>query len=174
MAINGLCPKLDFFTHVDLVNFKTGKVELDMDKYSSKGRRLTHAVSKDFLVISWRNTKDVVNILTGRKEDNLTKMLIKNRKTNKEELFEIPGIIDDIGLMKFLSDSILIAFPSGTSALELKHEQVYTMDLSVELPEYSVKSFKVPISEVRPLGKDKIICQSIGEVTDKFQIFSLT
>jgi hypothetical protein len=174
VAINGLCPTRDFFTHVDLVNLKTGKVELAMDRYRSKGRRLTHAVSKDFLVISWRNTNDVVNILTGRKEDNLTKMLIKNRKTNTEELFEIPGIIDSIGLMKFLSDSILIAFPAGTSALVLKHERVYTMDLSVEHPEYSVKSFKVPISEVRPLGKDKIICTGLGEVYDEFKIFSLT
>ena len=101
-------------------------------------------------------------------------MLIKNRKTNTEELFEIPGIIDSIGLMKFLSDSILIAFPAGTSALVLKHERVYTMDLSVEHPEYSVKSFKVPISNVRPLGKDKIICRGLGEVYDEFKIFSLT
>ena len=47
------------------------------------------------------------------------------------------------------------------------------MDLSADNPEDTVMSFRVPGSEVRLLGPQKLICQTRYETRDLFRVYDI-
>ena len=167
VAVNCHCNRNDVILAVFLIDTTTGIVELDYIYDGYGDNYVCFCASQDFLVISWRNTANT--------RDNFTKLYVKDRHTDQKQILRVPKITDNLGQLMLLSGSILVAMPNGTTCPEtgLGYERVYTLNLDSEDPEETVLSFKVPVSEVRPIGKDKIICRIEGQDQDQYKVFSI-
>ena len=159
----------DVLRSFGLVNTETGQPELVFSTIDGDFFRC-YAVSPKYLVICFRNWK-----LARPNKNEWTHMIVKNRDTKETREFQVPEFVDMIESLKIVSNSILIAMPRGTTVPEsgITHEHVSSMDLDDKDPCMSMKSFKVPVSEVRPFGVDKIICKITGAKEDEFVVYSL-
>lgn len=169
VALEGRTTTYDRLEAVSLVNMSSGSVELDL-KWHRGDFFVCYAVSKDFLVIGVRNFEK----LRGP-YGHITRLTVKNRDTGVVRELLVPEFADMVGGLKLIAGSILVAMPCGNAAFKRGRvfEHIYSMDLAEEDPGASVLSFRVPVSEVRPLGCDKIVCKIEGQLEDHFVIYSL-
>ena len=161
-------PRQDGVKSVALIDLKSNEPLVEYHGKGTDFSHVLHAVSKDYLVIAWRNIQ--------RKDQSLfshIRVIDRNNKT--EKVIEVPDVQNDLGALKFVSPSIMIAMPIGSTCPEtgLTYEHVYTMDLAAKNPELSVLNFKVPVSEVRAISNNKIVCKISAKKSDCFLVFSL-
>ena len=127
-------------------------------------RNLCYAVGRDFLVTSWRDILESDGIIT--------KFFIMERWTKKEKVINVLNLFEFVESMTIVSSSILVVMSRGPVA-EIGFQPVYTLDLSKNQPEDSLLSFTGPVSEARPLGRDKIVCRRDDGSNDHFLVYSL-
>ena len=169
VAFEGRSFETDLLTSVSLLNATNGSLELDI-KITSGDVNICYAVSPDFLVICYRNIEDM-----REPQSHITRMKVKKRESGQIKEFLVPQFADAVGSLKIVSNSILLAMPCdrNTKGAAGRYQHVYTMDLAEDYPKESIMSFKLPFSEVRLLGNDKLICKINGFNSDYFQIHSL-
>ena len=154
---------------LSLVNIETWKIELDFKSRLGDFHRC-YAVSPEYLVVCYRNGP-----YRRPKENMITNMIVKNRQSGDLKQFQVPEFLENITSLKLMSGSILVAMPGGFTKPEtgIYCERVYTMDLSEEDPRSSIISFRVPASEVRTIGNNKIICKISSDSEDHFKVYNL-
>ena len=151
---------------VSVLHIVTGETELAFSQ-TDRERNICYCMSKEFIVISYRNSSEKPNLFT--------KFLINDRATDDTKEICVPDIFENMGSLSLISDSILVALPDGKigNLVGNGFERVYTMDLFAPEPEKTVMSLKVPASEVRMLGQNRLICRFGDDRADHFQVYSL-
>ena len=169
LAIEERCIAWNIMRSFGLINFETGRVELVHNTLDGDFYRC-YAVSQKYLVICYRHFK-----LLRPEKNILTNMIVKNRDTGETQQFQVPEFEEMIGSLMIVSKSILVAMPCGKTLpyTGRSSEHVYTMDLAEKDPRATIKPLEVPISEVRPLGENKIICKIKGEKRDEIEVHNL-
>ena len=160
----------DIQMSLGLVNIETGQTELAFETIAGDHFRC-YAVSPKYLVVCY------MNYLKLRPHFNdIFHIIVKNRYTGLKQEYQVPEFTESLSGLIIMAGSILVALPVGSTppVPGVTYERIYTMDLDEEDPRASIMDFKVPISEVRPIGNDKIVCKITEKKADIFKVYSLS